>query len=143
MIQTMTLRVASIRSQHPSRGCIFTGRQLDDSGNVIDAKSYYVVRAPYRLLKGAQVQRGQWWQVTGPSRQQSLAVDGYRLTEWQVEPSAMVLLSPSGEHIVTLLAENADFRGIGRVKAQKLWDTFHDSLYRLLDDVMLQPLRQS
>jgi len=134
MTQTMTLRVASIRSQHPSRGCIFTGRQLDDSGNVIDAKSYYVVRAPHRLLKGTQVQRGQWWQVTGPSRQQSLAVDGYLLTEWQVEPSAMALLSPSGEHIVTLLAENADFRGIGRVKAQKLWDTFHDSLYRLLDD---------
>lgn len=133
MTPTVTLRVSGIRSQHPQRGCIFTGRLLDEAGNVADATGYYVVRAPRRLLQEARVQRGQWWRITGSAQQQSLTVDGYRLTEWQVDPSAMELLLPSGEHLVTLLAENIEFRGIGRVKAQKLWDTFRDDLYRILD----------
>jgi exodeoxyribonuclease V alpha subunit len=36
----------------------------------------------------------------------------------------MELLRPSGEHIVTLLAECDAFTGIGMVKARRLWDHF-------------------
>lgn len=142
MTFTLLLRVASVRTQHPQRGCIFTGRLLDAVGNMVDATSYYVVRAPRRLLHACQVQRGQWWQVTGLARQQPVAVEGFRLTEWEVDPSAMQLMFPSGDHIVTLLAENPEFRGVGRVKAQKLWDTYRDDLYRLLDDGDVAALAQ-
>ena len=42
-----TLRVSSIRSQSPKGfgGCIFTGKPIDDLGNVQDAAAYYVVKA--------------------------------------------------------------------------------------------------
>lgn len=42
-----TLRVSSIRSQSPKGfgGCIFTGKPIDDYGNVQDAAAYCVVKA--------------------------------------------------------------------------------------------------
>ncbi|WP_144143982.1 ATP-dependent RecD-like DNA helicase [Paraburkholderia sp. BCC1884] len=131
-----TLRVATVRSQNPKGigGCIFTGVQIDQHGNVLDARSYMVVRASNHILGRARVQVGQWWSVSGELTQNEIVVNGYKLTEWQVSASHAEMLLPSGEHIVTLIAENADFKGIGWVKARKLWETFGDELYRILDE---------
>lgn len=62
-----TLRVTSIRSQGPKGfgGCIFTGKPIDDHGNVQDTAAYYVVKASGLTLGKALVQPGQWWQVSG------------------------------------------------------------------------------
>nr|WP_211162115.1 AAA family ATPase [Aromatoleum petrolei] len=129
------MRVSSIRSQNPRGfgGCIFTGIPIDDSGTVQDASAYYVVRASSDLLGTTRVQPGQWWRVAGEPVENVLAVNGYRITEWQIEPSDMNLALPSGEHIITLMAESADFQGIGRVKARRLWETFNEDLYGILD----------
>lgn len=135
MSDVRTLRVSSIRSQNPQGfgGCIFTGIPIDGDGNVQDATAYYVVRASSNLLGATRVQPGQWWRVAGEPVENVLAVNGYRITEWQIEPSDLSLALPSGEHIITLLAESADFQGIGRVKARRLWETFNDELYAILD----------
>lgn len=135
MSDVRTLRVSSIRSQNPLGfgGCIFTGIPIDDTGVVQDATAYYVVRANSHLLGTTRVQPGQWWRVAGESVEKVLAVNGYRITEWQIEPRELCLALPSGEHIITLMAESADFQGIGKVKARRLWETFNDALYDILD----------
>lgn len=130
-----TLRVSTIRSQNPRGvgGCIFTGAPIDGQGNVVDARSYFVVRASNQVLGGTSVQVGQWWRVAGEPKHNAIVVNGYQLTEWQITASEAELRLPSGEHIVTLMAESTDFQGIGLVKARKLWETFGNDLYDILD----------
>lgn len=130
-----TLRVTSIRSQSPKGfgGCIFTGKPIDDLGNVQDAAAYYVVKATGPTLGKAVVQPGQWWAVAGEATERLMDVNGYRVSEWQIEATQARLLRPSGEHIVSFMADNPAFEGIGQVKARKLWDTFGVNLYDALD----------
>lgn len=129
-----TVRVASVRSQNPygRGGAIFTGIQVDAEGARLDAKSHLVIKAPSFLLL-TSVECGQLWRVEGHAEDNTIVVNGYRLTESTLTPVSMELLRPSGEHIITVLSENAAFQGIGRVKARKLWDRFGDELYNLLD----------
>lgn len=84
-------------------------------------------------MGGLRVERGQWWSVTGTMAERQMSVNGYRMTERQVEASVAALARPSGEHLITFIAENASFEGIGMVKARRLWDTFGERLYELLD----------
>lgn len=130
-----TLRVTSIRSQSPKGfgGCIFTGKPIDDLGNVQDAAAYYVVKATGPTLGSAVVQLGQWWAVAGEGAERVMDVNGYRVSEWQIEATQALLLRPSGEHIVSFMADNPAFEGIGQVKARKLWNALGDRLYEALD----------
>lgn len=137
-----TLRVTSIRSQSPKGfgGCIFTGKPIDDHGNVRDATAYYVVKTTGTTLGKAIVQPGQWWKVSGEAVERSLDVNGYRVSEWQINASMAVLMRPSGEHIVSFMADNPAFEGIGRVKSRKLWDTLGSKLYEALDAADVETL---
>jgi len=71
-----SLRVTSIRSQSPRGfgGCIFTGKPIDDQGNVQDAAAYYVVKANGPTLGKTLVQTGQWWRVAGEASERLLEV---------------------------------------------------------------------
>ncbi|KAA1015239.1 AAA family ATPase [Paraburkholderia panacisoli] len=115
-------------------GCIFAGLAIDAQGNVFDARAYYVVRASGALLGENRVQVGQWWRVDGPCVQRTSLVNGFEVAERQIEPTQLDFLLPSGEHVVTLMAESDDFRGIGYGKARKLWETFGNRLFALLDE---------
>jgi len=130
-----TVRVSSIRSQSPKGfgGCIFTGKPIDEYGDVQDATAYYVVKAAGPTLGNALVQPGQWWKVSGEASVRTLDVNGYRVSEWQIDASKAVLMRPSGEYIVSFMADNPAFVGIGQVKARKLWDTLGVNLYEALD----------
>ncbi|MCB8747008.1 ATP-dependent RecD-like DNA helicase [Rhodoferax sp. U2-2l] len=130
----MTLRVSAVRSQNPygRGGAIFTGVEVDDRGWRVDAKTHYVVKASSQLLL-APVEAGQLWRVTGPSKPNTIVINGYRLTESTITPDAMEMLRPSGEHIITLLAQGDAFEGIGEVKARRLWEHFGDTLFAVLD----------
>jgi exodeoxyribonuclease V alpha subunit len=130
-----TLRVTSIRSQNPHGfgGCIFSAKPIDDQGRVQDAAGYFVVKATNSALGGSRVEPGQWWKVAGERTKRLLEVNGYQVTETQIDVSSAVLLRPSGEHIVAFMADSPAFEGIGQVKARKLWDAFGDSLYDHLD----------
>lgn len=135
MILEKTLRVTAIRSQSPKGfgGCIFTGKPIDDQGNVQDAAAYIVVKANGMVLGKTLVQPGQWWKVSGEASERSLELNGFRVSEWQVEASTALLMRPSGEHIVSFIAENPAFERIGQVKARKLWDALGAKLYDALD----------
>jgi exodeoxyribonuclease V alpha subunit len=130
-----TLRVTSVRSQNPRGfgGCIFSAKPIDDSGRVQDATGYFVVKASRSALGGSRVEPGQWWKVAGEPSNRLLEVNGYLVTETQINASSAVLLRPSGEHIISFMADSPAFAGIGQVKARKLWDAFGDALYTHLD----------
>jgi len=131
---SLTLRVSTIRSQNPlgRGGAIFTGVEVDGDGYRVDARAHLVVKAPHYLLLGS-VELGQLWRITGVAKDNTIVVNGYRLIESTITPETMELVRPSGEHIVTLLAECDAFKGIGMVKARRLWDHFGEELYALLD----------
>lgn len=131
------VRVTSIRSVNPQGrgGAFFSGVEVDANGSRTDATASLVVKAPHWLL-GGTVEVGQLWKVVGTPEANTIVVNGYRLTEATVTPSAMELLRPSGEHIVTLLAECKAFSGIGYAKARRLWDHFGTDLYQVLDKGM-------
>lgn len=135
MTVEQALRVTSIRSQNPRGfgGCIFSAKAIDDQGRVQDAAGYFVVKASASALGNSRVERGQWWKVAGEPLKRRLEVNGYQVTETQIEASSAFLLRPSGEHIITFIADNAAFEGIGYVKARKLWEAFGARLYDLLD----------
>lgn len=129
------LRVTAIRSQNPRGfgGCIFSAKPINGQGQVEDASSYFVVKATGSALGGARVEPGQWWKVAGEPSRRLLDVNGYQVAETQIEASSAVLLRPSGEHIVSFMADSPAFEGIGQVKARKLWETFGERLYEHLD----------
>lgn len=137
-----TLRVSSIRSFNPKGfgGCIFTGKPIDDQGNVQDAAAYYVVKANGIVLGGVTVQPGQWWKVSGVAEERILNVNGFEVSEWQIDASVAVLTRPSGEYIVSFIADSPAFEGIGQVKARKLWDSLGQGLYDALDSADMATL---
>lgn len=131
----VTLRVSAVRKQNPTGigGAIFSGKVINEKGDVADASSYIVVKATDRVLAGAAVEPGQWWRVVGDATTRNTEVNGFRLTEQQIDATEALLLRPSGEHLVTFLADSPAFEGIGVVKARRLWDAFGEQLYSLLD----------
>lgn len=137
-----TVRVTAVRSQNPRGigGCIFSAKPIDGQGHVQDATGYFVVKASGAVLGGAKVEPGQWWKVQGEPSKRVLEINGYQVSETQIDASAAQLLRPSGEHIVAFMADNPAFEGIGLVKARKLWDTFGDRLYEHLDSANLAEL---
>ncbi len=138
---SLILRVSAIRSHNPlgRGGAIFTGVEIDVTGQRVDAKAHVVVKAPHYLIQ-CNVESGQLWRITGVAENNAIVVNGYRLVESTIVPEAMELLRPSGEHIVTLLAECDAFKGIGMVKARRLWDAFGEELYAILDAVAVDRL---
>lgn len=142
MIHTFTVRVTSVRSKNRNAlgGAIFSGVSLDDVGAVTDSGAYLVVKASGLVIGGVSVERGQLWQVTGSVEERPLVINGFQMTERQVEATQASMVRPSGEHIVNYLAENPNFEGIGHVKARRLWEKFGEDLYGVLDSTDITAL---
>ena len=136
MTPAILVRVQSIRSQNPygRGGCIFVGIEISETGDVVDAKSYLVIKATGLQLGDGLVQPGQWWRVSGESELYERTVNGYLVRERQIKADQVSLMRMSGEHIVTFMAESEDFQGVGMVKARKLWTVFGEGLYGHLDN---------
>lgn len=135
MTSPLLVRITSIRSLQPGLrgGAIFSGSRIDSTGRVLDAGTYTVVRARSCVLSGIQPEPGQWWEIEGGRHERTMEISGYEIREQQIEATKAALVRPSGEHIVTLMAENPHFEGIGRIKARRLWERFGDELYAILD----------
>lgn len=129
------IRVLSIRSDNPlgKGGCIFYGIAIDRSG-VAQADERFVIVAPFNLLAAVEVEVGQWWQVSGLSSVYSSLRNGYLIREQQIAPMEMRLLLPSGQDIVTLLANGKHFAGVGISKANRLWERFGESLQSVFEN---------
>jgi len=69
---------------------------------------------------------GEVWDIVGVIRHHLRYGD-------QVEASKATLLRPSGRLIVDAIARSPIFRGIGEVRATRLWEALEEELYALLD----------
>ncbi|MEB0148624.1 AAA family ATPase [Pseudomonas sp. CCC2.2] len=129
------IRVLSIRSDNPlgKGGCIFYGIAIDQNG-VAQGDERFVVVAPFNLLAAVEVEVGQWWHVSGISSTYSSLRNGYQIREQQIAPMEMRLLLPSGQQIVTLLANGKHFAGVGISKANRLWQRFGESLQSVFEN---------
>jgi exodeoxyribonuclease V alpha subunit len=128
------IRVLTIRSDNPlgKGGCIFYGVAIDEVGTAL-GDEHFVVAAPFNLLAAIEVEVGQWWRVSGAVSTYTSLRNGYQIREQQIDPLEMRLLLPSGQHIVTLLANGKHFAGVGISKATRLWQRFGEELQELLE----------
>ena len=129
------VRVQQVRVQN-RHGVIFRGEQILDTGELTDTHTQLIVRVHSRAI-GVAVLPGQWWNVAGMiTTRKFINHHGFEMTEAQmeVEPGSASLRMPSGAHVVRYLADNPRFEGIGKVTAERLWETFHDALFAVLDD---------
>lgn len=141
-MKELTLRIISVRSNNPKGfgGCIFSGREIDESGNVLNAKTLYVVVASNDVIGGVEVQDGQWWAINGPIEAKQVNRNGYIYTEYQIIAVSAQIRRISGRHIVGFLA--AHVSGMGWVKALRLWETYGEKLYEYLDTGNVKKLGQ-
>ncbi len=100
------------------RGAIFNG-----IANGTGAKHRIVAS---RLVMPREPVPGEVWNVSGVIRKHPKYGP-------QVEASSATLLRPSGRLIVGTIAKSPAFRGIGEVRANRLWDAFGEKIYELLD----------
>lgn len=105
-------------------GTIFTGRVADQAGSQTGQE--IVVRCPGNVIyPREEVFRGELWAVGG-------FMEVFR-GEPQLGASRAFLKRPTGENLITAIAFNPKFAGIGEKKARDLWATFGAGIYDLLD----------
>lgn len=120
-------QVTSIRSRGAFGGAIFSGR--DEAGQ------HFVVLCSRELIPDATiVDKGQTWNVTGPSSIREIQTQsGFTLREQEITAQSAILIRPAGHNLITWLSESSETSGIGRVKAQQLYSRFGPELLQLLE----------
>jgi exodeoxyribonuclease V alpha subunit len=123
---TTQLRVTSVRSRGACGGAIFAGK--DEAG-----KSY-VVKARYDVMPDpSMVDVAQVWRVAGAVEVVSYLVDGLEKSEVQILPTTLELQRPSGSNLVAWIAHSRDCKGIGAVRARRLYERFGLELVSLIE----------
>lgn len=134
MRETALVKVIDVRTQNKF-GVIWRGQRVSLNGEIQDTHETIIVKAFFRDL-AVQVLPGQWWKVTGCiEKRQFINNLGFEMTEHQltVDPGGAESYLPSGAHIVDYLSKNPRFKGIGKVSAERLWESWLDMLYEILD----------
>jgi exodeoxyribonuclease V alpha subunit len=126
-ISSRLIKVNRISKQSPE-GIVLSGTQVDMDGNVVDVRDIYTVLIP-QALASLPVANGCWIDVEGEDGQFENEWIGIRKT---IKASRVDVVMPSGEHLVDYLQSRL-FPNIGQKKAERLWETFQDSLYEILD----------
>ena len=123
---TRQLRVTSIRSRGSFGGVIFVGKDEDDR--------LFVVRADNKLVPDPTlVERAQTWTVHGVERPVTFHHLGVERTEIEINAGDLALERPSGKNIIAWIAQSPDCRGIGDVRARRLYERFGAELLPLIE----------
>lgn len=132
--QVALVKVLDVRNQNRF-GVIFRDSRVSLLGEIQDTHETLVVKA-FRRDLAVPVLAGQWWRVTGHTEKRQFINNlGFEMTETQltVEPGGARSYLPSGSHIVDYLTRNPRFKGIGKVTAERLWESWLDMIYEILD----------
>ena len=115
------LRVTSVRSRGRAGGAIFAGKS--ETG-----ETFAVVAGHALLGDSSLIERAQVWSVAGQVREVTYTVEGVVRTESEIQATHLELRRPSGKNIITWISQSPDCRGIGEVKARRLWERFGEDL---------------
>ena len=111
------LRVTSVRSRGVFGGVIFAGKS--EAGELYVVKADFLVMPDSSLVEVAQV-----WRVVGTPTVVGYTHAGIEKTEVQIVPMQLELQRPSGNNLVAWIAQSPDCKGIGDVRARRLYERF-------------------
>jgi exodeoxyribonuclease V alpha subunit len=134
--QFPSLSIRVTRSAYVGRGgVVFNGVEVcADTLATINVKAHFVIKIEESDVEVllAEIKRGIILDVTVNTRFE-VKVD-YGFKRYIITTKEIAFLRPKGQMIVELLGNSAKFKGIGPVKAKKLWEHFGDQLVEILDE---------
>lgn len=127
---SVSVRIASIRSSN-RKGCIAFGHRMDAALGINDRSSPVVVRVPDAIAKLSDIAVGAIFEVYGEASTVLRAHGAFSINELTVDAQDLRLVRPSGSQVIQWLGDNV--KGVGEVKATRLWDALGERLYEALD----------
>lgn len=124
------IRVTSIRSAN-RKGCIAFGHRMDVSRGINDRSSPVVIRVPEAIAKLSDIAVGAIFEVYGEVSTVLRTHGAFAINEMTVDAQDIRLVRPSGSQVIQWLGDNV--KGVGEVKATRLWDVLGGRLYDALD----------
>jgi exodeoxyribonuclease V alpha subunit len=129
----VTLRVT--RSAYQSRhGVVFNGVEVDpDTFRKVNSRQHYIVRIEDVDCTSVipAFKKGMLLDILPKTKLLISMIEGFE--RFIVTTDTVEVVRPAGQLIVELLGGSSLFKGIGPVKAEKLWEFFGEGLYDLLD----------
>lgn len=128
---SVSVRITSIRSAN-RRGCIAFGHRMDMTRGINDRSSPVVIKVPEAIAKLTDIAVGAIFEVYGDVSTAQRAHGAFVVNETVIDAQAIRLVRPSGSQVIEWLGDNV--KGIGEVKATRLWDFIGERLYDALDN---------
>ncbi|MDF1624050.1 MAG: AAA family ATPase [Pseudohongiella nitratireducens] len=126
-----TVRVTRIRAVN-KMGCIAFGHRVDLDFGINDRSSAIVIKAPAGIIEPSAIAVGGIYDIYGSVERVVREHESFVATELQIDVQDIRLVRPSGSQVIQWLSDNV--RGIGQVKATKLYDLLGERLYSALDN---------
>ncbi|WHH50895.1 AAA family ATPase [Pseudomonas sp. Ap32] len=127
---TISVRVTSIRSAN-RKGCIAFGHRMDVTRGINDRSSPVVIRVPEAIAKLSDIAVGAIFEVYGEVSTVLRTHGAFAIHEMTIDAQDIHLVRPSGSQVIQWLSDNV--KGVGEVKATRLWDAMGERLYDVLD----------
>lgn len=127
---SVSVRITSIRSSN-RKGCIAFGHRMDAALGINDRSSPVVVRVSDAIAKLSDIAVGAIFEVYGEASTVLRAHGAFSINELTVDAQDLRLVRPSGSQVIQWLGDNV--KGVGEVKATRLWDALGERLYEALD----------
>lgn len=127
---SVSVRITKIRSSN-RKGCIAFGHRMDIVRGINDRSRPVVIRVPDAIAKLSDVAVGAIFEVYGEVSTVLRTHGAYAVSEMTVDVQDIHLVRPSGSQVIQWLGDNV--KGVGEVKATRLWDALGERLYEALD----------
>lgn len=125
------IRITSVGYENPWKSAML-GVAVDDAGIRNDARKVFSISANKKLLP-VEVEVGQVWKVRGLSTTRKVDKGDYVIDEVRVLAEGMEFIFPENrEAFIRFVADQKDFRGIGEVKARRLWNLWGENLIPII-----------
>lgn len=126
----ISVRITKIRSAS-GKGCIAFGHRMDIGRGINDRSRPVVIRVPNAIAKLSDVSVGAIFEVYGEVSTVLRTHGVFAVSEMTIDAQDIRLVRPSGAQVIQWLGDNV--KGVGEVKATRLWDALGERLYEVLD----------
>ncbi|MBB1441109.1 AAA family ATPase, partial [Shewanella sp. SG41-4] len=113
---------------------VFSGVPIKKNSFKLNVGKYYITIKVDPNTLPVQPTLGQYWLIKGPRQIESIASGGYLMEQHIFQSPEFVecRLPEAGEHLISFIAKESSFKGVGESKARALWEllgkSFHSTL---------------
>ncbi len=129
-LMNISVRVTSIRSVN-RKGCIAYGHRMDIQKGINDRSSPVVIKVRDAIAKLSDISVGGIFDVYGEASTVLRSHGSFAINELTIDAQDIRLVRPSGSQLIQWIGDNV--KGVGEVKATRLWDALGERLYDALD----------